>query len=787
MNVKHKLLLTNGIFLLIVLLSGSILYYLIKNVVQDNLNSELENITNGSVQTVKTAINSSVKNHLKTIADKSKSVAQYYYEQYKNGKISKEVAYNQVKNIFLDSNYMKIGTTGYLAGVSGNGVIVIHPKAEGKDVSKAPFMQKAMDIAKSLKEGTPRDTYLDYLWKNPGEEKERLKAAGLDYFEPWDLIVWASSYKEEFNSLVNPEDFKQEILSLKIRQSGYVYLMDSEGNLIIHPQLGTSNVYDSQDSNGNYFIREIIKNKNGKIFYDWKNPNEQKRREKIAYYKYIPEIDWIVVTTAYIEEVNESLYLIRNIIIFTVLLTSLIMVGISLKVSQFISKPINNLMLSINEMKSGNLAVTAKVETKDEIGVLAENFNQMSHKLKESFEQIQAQNLTIREYNENLERKVQERTLELNKANEELLQKNEEMTRDLNMARRIQLSIIPSEKDYPQMKELSLGSQYNSMDSVGGDIYDIIPINDHTYGFLMADVSGHGVPAALITAMVKVSFNSNSIQGLTTGEICSRVNKEIFKLIGDLDYYLTAYYGILDFKTGEFTYTNAGHHAAILYRKKTKQIEHLDTVGFMIGILEESNYETLSVKLEPGDKILLLTDGIPEARNRQKEFYEYDRLIEYTTRYMHLNPKEFVDGLIADVDSFCEGNPANDDRAVLCIEFLYPIDSKQKVEESIRIEARQLPGNEKGKEAEEIKIMQTKALNFLKKNSYMEALELLLDLNQKDSKNSIVKNSLGIAYYRMGKLEDAHKVLKEGVELNQNNKNLQRNLALIESRLKKQK
>lgn len=786
MNIKQKLLFTNAIFLFIVLFSGSILYYLIKNVVQENINSELENITNGSVQTVKTAINSSVKNHLKTIANKSKILAQYYYKQYEKGKLSKNAAYQRVKKVFLDPDYMQIGTSGYLAGVSGEGVIVIHPKsgAEGKDVSGAKFMQNAMSIAKSIKEGKIVDPYLDYWWKNPNEEKERLKAAGLDYFEPWNLIIWASSYKKEFNSLVNPEDFRQEILSLKIRESGYVYIMDSKGNIVIHPHIEKGNVYDSKDSEGNYFAKEIIEKKNGKIYYGWKNPNEKESREKIAYFKYIPEIDWYVIATAYVNEVNESLYLIRNIIILTIFLTSIIIIGISLKISQLISKPIRNLTQSINEMKSGNMSVIAKVETKDEIGTLAENFNQMSKKLKESFEQIQDQNNTIREYNENLEKKVEERTAELNVANEELVKKHQEMMRDLNMARRIQLSIIPSEKDYPQMNELNMGSQYNSMDSVGGDIYDIIHITDKIFGFLMADVSGHGVPAALITAMVKVSFNSNSALGLLPGEICSKVNKEIYKLIGDLDYFLTAYYGILNFETGEFTYTNAGHHAAILYRAKTRNIEHLDTVGFMIGIMEEGNYETQSIQLEPGDKVLLLTDGIPEARNKEKEFYEYDRLIEFATHNMHLSPKTFVDKLIIDVDSFCGGAPVTDDRAIMCLEFIRPIDAKHSMQESLKIETRQIQSKEKESLSNEIKIQHKRALDFIKTSSFSEALEILHELNDKDPKNSMVKNTLGITYYKMGRLEDAYNAFREGVELNKNNKNLQRNLALMKNRLK---
>lgn len=283
----------------------------------------------------------------------------------------------------------------------------------------------------------------------------------------------------------------------------------------------------------------------------------------------------------------------------------------------------------------------------------------------------------LEDYSKNLEKKVEERTYELNEANKELnvtnnelSKKNKIMERELEMAKRVQEGIIPTEEEFPKRNELKMAAHYSAMESVGGDLYDIIRIGRNSYGFLMADVSGHGVPSALITTMAKVSFTSNSGYGIASGDIFKAVNTEMFNFIGDLEYYLTAYYCIIDLETGVLQYSNAGHHPAVLYRAETKSIEQLDTSGFLVGAFDGVDYESKSIELKNGDRILLFTDGIIEARNRNGEFYEYERFMDYVNKNSHLSPKEFITNLVADVETFCDGEPPDDDRTILYFEFV---------------------------------------------------------------------------------------------------------------------
>lgn len=389
------------------------------------------------------------------------------------------------------------------------------------------------------------------------------------------------------------------------------------------------------------------------------------------------------------------------------------------------------------------------------------------------------------DYNKTLEEKVKQRTKELNKMNEELTNINQQLLRELEMAQRVQMSIIPKDKDFPDRKELAFGSDYSSMESIGGDLYDVIRVGRNGYGFLMADVSGHGVPAALITAMAKVSFNSNTNWGSDTATVCDLVHQEIYNLIGDLEYYLTAYYCILNLETGELQYTNCAHHPAVLYRSDTKEIIQLDTDGFFIGAFEESMYETKKIILSKGDRLLLFTDGIIEARNEDDLFYGYDRLMTYIKENSHKNPEVFVNDLVKDVSAFCGTKPPDDDRAVLYIEFLSTLSDNKPIEEAIKVEAKQI--SEKTDDAksneQDLNELQQKVNEYIKKNEYEKALEVLIPAQEDYPANIGILNSLGVVYYKLERLEDARKIFESAIDLDSDNKKVKKNLSIVNKKL----
>lgn len=462
--------------------------------------------------------------------------------------------------------------------------------------------------------------------------------------------------------------------------------------------------------------------------------------------------------------------------LLTLLLGVVIMIVayiISTIVSKSIVKPILELEKSSKELSKGNYNVNTEIMTNDEVGKLAETFNSMTKRIKE--------------YSEHLEEMVEKRTEELNTANEELLSKNNIMLKELEMAKRVQENILPTDKDISISEEVRFVTSYSALESIGGDLYDVLRVGKSTYGFFIADVSGHGVPAALITTMAKVSFTANSNWNVDTAQTCRKMNEELLKLIGDLEHYLTAYYCKLNLENGELQYTNCGHHPAIVIRNDTGEIEELDTKGFFIGSFEQDSYETKTAILNEGDKVLMFTDGIIEARSESGDFYGYEKLTEHIDKYYKETLNVFIDELIKDVNEFCGKRPADDDRAVLYFEFVNKVDSDigKNIEESVIIESKTQPADQK-EDPENILLIRNKYLKALKEmrdKNYTEALKIFREVNELDPENIKVLNNIGIILYKLGYYEDAYKTLQSIVRRGMASDTVKKNISIVKKKL----
>lgn len=410
------------------------------------------------------------------------------------------------------------------------------------------------------------------------------------------------------------------------------------------------NIQYVENPDGDRFYEAVSPIKKVSTFYD-ENGDAQKKEENIGYIR----------LGVSIEKISQVIFNQTTLIVI-ILVVSVIYAIFLFLIAQGIFKSINITLKGFNEISKGHLDEKIDINTRDEIQLLANGFNEMGGQLKESFDKIEKQNEEIRKYNEHLEDLVEERTREIK-------EKNEVLMNDLKMAQKVQLGIIPDDNTLPKIKDIRFGSKYIALESIGGDMYDVIHLSDRIYGFVIADVSGHGVPAALISTMVKVSFNTMARLSRDTGKICTQVNKEVCNLIGDLEYDLTAFLGIMNLETKELQYTNAAHHPAIIYRGSEKEILRLDTPDTYMGLVNDIEYTTGSVKLIDGDRIILFTDGLVEARNEHEEMYDEDKFIYYIKKHAEEPAKDLVNGLVNDVKKFCGKNKIDDDMAILCIDY----------------------------------------------------------------------------------------------------------------------
>lgn len=256
--------------------------------------------------------------------------------------------------------------------------------------------------------------------------------------------------------------------------------------------------------------------------------------------------------------------------------------------------------------------------------------------------------------------------LRLKDANSELYQKNEIIKRELEAAKRIQEYIIPSDFSYIEYPRIS--GVYHPIDDIGGDFFDCIKIDENRTAFVIADVTGHGIPAALIMTMSKMLFSIYADKFTGTAELISEVNKHLRGTLLDTQY-VTAFYLVYDKRNNRLTYTNAGHTRALFYQKLKERVIALDTFGLFLGISDKVEYEEKQITVNKGDRLFIYTDGLTELKNPEGEEFGEKRTGRFIMEKRELKEKEFCDLLLQKISSFDKNNQQNDDLAFLNIEF----------------------------------------------------------------------------------------------------------------------
>lgn len=369
--IKFKLLVGySSIFAATLLLGSLVIYSLVRDTIRSNIESELKNTTITIRNMVHTAARNSIRSYLRGVAEANLDLVQNIFNQYQSGLLDKSEAMARAAYLLKAQT---IGNTGYIYCVDSHGVAQIHPNP---GVAGRNFMYRRF-VKEQIKR---KEGYLEYEWQNPGEKAKRPKALYMTYFEPWDWIISVSSYRDDFRKLVKVSDFRERILSLKFGKTGYCYMVDSKGNLLVHPLL-KGNQLEVTDDRGHNFLKDIIAMKTGKLTYSWKNPGEKKFRQKLVIFNYIPEFDWIVAASCYLEESFAPLVTVRNIVIATAAGTLLLVLPITLLISTSISRPLKTLMNRFSAAAAGDLTVRVEANHKDELGQLGAYFNNFMDRL----------------------------------------------------------------------------------------------------------------------------------------------------------------------------------------------------------------------------------------------------------------------------------------------------------------------------------------------------------------------------------------------------------------------
>ena len=381
MKIRTKLLLAYIGLLMPMLVAGGLgTIHLARQTIRANIESDLQQATDTIVNLVETTATTAIKNHLKAVADYNLQITELLYRQALAGQMSLDEARHQIRRQLMAQ---VIGETGYIYCIDSMGIAVVHPnsRVEGNDFSHFPFVYEQT----RRKEG-----YIEYDWRNPGESGARAKALYMVYFEPFDWIISVSTYRDEFKSLLPMEDIRKSVRSFQFGPSGYVFVADRSGRAVIHPQIEGANVFDLPDTDTRFF--EAMRDQNvGRLTYNWRNPGESAHREKVVFFGSIPEFDWIVGSSGYLDEIYAPVRHIRNIILFFIGGAVFLCVVLTLWVAARITHPLSDLMETVSRGRKGDYDTRVRPHGNDEIGHLGEMFNDFMGRLQTYHRDLKAE------------------------------------------------------------------------------------------------------------------------------------------------------------------------------------------------------------------------------------------------------------------------------------------------------------------------------------------------------------------------------------------------------------
>ena len=363
---------------LVILIAGGGIYHFVYSTMRANMMEKLAASTFSVKELVENAADLAIRNHLQTIAQVNIDTLKFLEEQVQAGTMSGESARNQAARIFL---HQRIGDQGYVYVVNSHGVVQVHPVASlvQVDFSHESFVRQQMARKFGL---------LDYTWKNPGEVDPRPKTLAMAYFEPWDWIVSVTSYQHEFNFLAR--DLRKGLKAHHFGRTGYTFVMSGSGEVILHPWL-VGNVHTASNAAAENLFERMMALKDGHFDYWWQDCTSTPLQKKIVFFHYIPQLDWIVASTIYEEEMLEPLARLGWIIGAIVVCALLLVMPLGLSLGNLITRPLARLAGQMEQAVGGDLEVCAEEDGLGEIGQLGRHFNRYIERLRCSNRKILAE------------------------------------------------------------------------------------------------------------------------------------------------------------------------------------------------------------------------------------------------------------------------------------------------------------------------------------------------------------------------------------------------------------
>ena len=459
-------------------------------------------------------------------------------------------------------------------------------------------------------------------------------------------------------------------ISSSLEASGFIFIVNQDGSVIFAPDgqrlispyfvMEGVDLRDSSDERlGEYVTRAMKGDYSPYLITDYAG------KEYILIGSSMQSIGWLLVsavdkaealslipkldstfdavsarTTAEFYQHIKSTLQIVLLVLVAVFVVSL---GQAVFLGNRITKPLNRLTKYIRKLEGGNFIFKMDdiYKTKDEIEVLAKAFEELSEKNQHYIEEVTR-----------------------------VTAEKERIGAELNVATQIQADMLPSIfPPYPNKTEFDVFATMHPAKEVGGDFFDFFLVDDDHLALVIADVSGKGVPAALFMVIAKTLIKNRAQMGGTPSEILFDVNNQLAEG-NKTDFFVTVWLAIVDIRTGEGLVSNAGHEHPCLKKKDGKfeliKYRHSPAVAAM----ENMKFPDHKIKLDPGDKIFVYTDGVVEATNAQNELFGEKRMLEALNSNPDASIRALLSNVNAGINRFTDGVQQFDDITMLCMEYL---------------------------------------------------------------------------------------------------------------------
>ncbi|MFH1836620.1 MAG: SpoIIE family protein phosphatase [Candidatus Omnitrophota bacterium] len=540
--------------------------------------------------------------------------------------------------------------------------------------------------------GTESGIFRSYPWRSGRAEtydprqrywyKKAMAEKGLVWTEPYVhastkelIITCATPFYKVNNKIAGVAEIDvtlqvmyEDIISTQIGKEGYAFLLDKYGNLVVSPGLDPGDtrwdeVYTTKNLLGdeNPALKDIIKNMiNGKSGI---GRTKFENEEKYIAYAPIRAASWSLGIVMPVKEViapamstqskiisatrtvdcniNDHLRGTKKILLSVFFFIIGWILILARRLARRITQPIAALSRGVKIVGEGDLDYHLEVHTGDEVEDLANAFNGMTANLKKHIKRLT-----------------------------DTITSKERMEKELKIAHDIQMDLVPKIfPPFPDRKELDIYAVLQPAKEVGGDFYDYFFIDDNNLCFVIGDVSGKGVPAALFMTMIITLIRTIARDTKDPEEVITKVNKEICR-DNRSSTFVTIFYGILNVTTGEVTFINAGHNPPILIGKNNETIPLRSSFGTIVGAFEDAVFKKEKTVLRKGDTLLLYTDGITEALSMKGDPFTEENLTKEILSQEGQSAKNSVEDILKRIRSFSGDSQQGDDITLLVLKYL---------------------------------------------------------------------------------------------------------------------